>query len=233
MRGIDGSLSEVYKRLKSESASASDKEKKSIYDFLSEHMTSATKDASKYKSSLNQALAKEYGIVLSADNRKELKKLLDLKSEADVLKRFKKLKISGFKTGLQNSLYNQIAWTQENGKEIIYRAKDGAMLTALGKGDKVFTSEMSDNLWNLAQMNPANMDFKYLNNIPLPTHQNKNQTLNIEIGDIVLPDVTNPDQFANSLKNVVKNNTSVQKQLKDLTIGSLSSKNNSLNIRKY
>lgn len=47
----------------------------------------------------------------------------------------------------------QLAITNESGWEAIYRKSDGAILTPLNVGDKVFTNEMSENLWKLAQGN--------------------------------------------------------------------------------
>lgn len=47
----------------------------------------------------------------------------------------------------------QNAITNESGWEAIYRKSDGAILTPLNVGDKVFTNEMSENLWKLAQGN--------------------------------------------------------------------------------
>lgn len=48
---------------------------------------------------------------------------------------------------------DQLAITNEEGWEAIYRKSDGAILTPLNVGDKVFTNEMSENLWKLAQGN--------------------------------------------------------------------------------
>lgn len=52
----------------------------------------------------------------------------------------------------------QLAITNEEGWEAIYRKSDGAILTPLNVGDKVFTNEMSERLWKLAQGNTLGAD---------------------------------------------------------------------------
>ena len=58
--------------------------------------------------------------------------------------------LSGYATGKQNFLDDEIAWTQENGKEFIVRPSDGAILTPIAKGDSVLTSAASGNIWDMA-----------------------------------------------------------------------------------
>ena len=95
------------------------------------------------------------------------------------------------------SANNEQAWTNEGalygkGGEIIYRRSDGAILTPLHNGDKVFTAEMSDNLWNLAKLGAKP-------NVPLTNVSrtvNNNNAINI-----TLPNVTNYEQFKTQLKN--------------------------------
>ena len=105
---------------------------------------------------------------------------------------------------------DQTAWTQENGKgEVIYRASDGAMLTPLGKGDKVFTPEMSEKLWQMAKGNYA-LGLQPYTGTSLPDYstiqntQNLSQPINITFGDITLPDVTDSRQFANSVEQIMR-----------------------------
>lgn len=95
------------------------------------------------------------------------------------------------------SANNEQAWTNEGalygkGGEIIYRRSDGAILTPLHNGDKVFTAEMSDNLWNLAKLGAKP-------NVPLT---NVSRTINNNNAiNITLPNVTNYEQFKTQLKN--------------------------------
>lgn len=46
---------------------------------------------------------------------------------------------------------DQIGWTNERGQELLYRKNSGAIMTPLSSGDKVFSNEMANNLWNMSQ----------------------------------------------------------------------------------
>ena len=63
------------------------------------------------------------------------------------------IKPKAYAKGSEDIDEKQLAITNESGWEAIYRKSDGAILTPLNVGDKVFTSEMSENLWKLAQGN--------------------------------------------------------------------------------
>lgn len=67
---------------------------------------------------------------------------------------FKKSDIKGYATGKQNFLSDEIAWTQEQGREFIIRPSDGAILTPIAKGDSVLNAGASDNIWQMAN-NPT------------------------------------------------------------------------------
>lgn len=73
-----------------------------------------------------------------------------------------KFKKHGYATGSKYIPYDEIAWTQEKGQELIYSRSQNAMLTPLGKGDKVFTNEMTNKLWELAQGELPEVPMKYL-----------------------------------------------------------------------
>ena len=63
------------------------------------------------------------------------------------------IKPKAYAKGSEDVDEKQLAITNELGWEAIYRKSDGAILTPLNVGDKVFTNEMSENLWKLAQGN--------------------------------------------------------------------------------
>ena len=67
---------------------------------------------------------------------------------------FKKGDVSAYKTGVEDLIADQLAWTQENGAEMIVRPSDGAILTPLAQGDSVLTAAASKNIWDMAN-NPA------------------------------------------------------------------------------
>ena len=114
--------------------------------------------------------------------------------------------INGYEKGSEHIDKRQLAWTQENKREMIYRASDGAVLTKLNPGDKVFTNEMTENLWKMAQMNPAQMYAGQFTPVTPDFSKSVNNSSNIEVtfGDLVLPDVTNSAEFADSVESVMR-----------------------------
>lgn len=108
--------------------------------------------------------------------------------------------LKGYATGLRKSTSNHLAWTQENGLELIYRKYDGAMLTPISNGDTVFTADMTDNLWNIAN------SFKPLD-VSAIKKQSSNSNSVLSIGQLVLPNVKNYEEFRNELvkDNLFKN----------------------------
>ena len=63
---------------------------------------------------------------------------------------FKKSDVSAYKTGTKNIRNNEVAWTQEDGSEMIMRPSDGAILTPLAKNDSVLNASASKNIWDMA-----------------------------------------------------------------------------------
>lgn len=114
--------------------------------------------------------------------------------------------LKGYEKGSEHIDKRQLAWTQENKRELIYRAADGALLTELNPGDKVFTNEMTENLWKMAQMNPAQMYAGQFTPVTPDFSKSVNNSSNIEVtfGDLVLPDVTNSAEFADSVESVMR-----------------------------
>lgn len=114
--------------------------------------------------------------------------------------------LKGYEKGSEHIDKSQLAWTQEDKREMIYRASDGAVLTKLNPGDEVFTNEMSENLWKLAKMNPAQMYAGQFTPVTPDFSKSVNNSSNIEVtfGDLVLPDVTNSAEFADSVESVMR-----------------------------
>ena len=131
----------------------------------------------------------------------------------------------GYATGTRKVPHDQLAWTQEEGSEVIFRKSDGAMLTPLGQGDMVFTNEMSKTLWAIAKGGiPTNA------NIIVPDiggNRNTTVTANNEI-TITLPNV----QDYASFKHDLQNDDNFEKFIQEVTIGQVWG-NNKLNKRKY
>lgn len=131
------------------------------------------------------------------------------------------MKAHGYKTGSRYIPHNQIAWTQENGGEIIYRSSDGAILTPLNQGDKVFTKEMSNFLWDFAKNGEV-----MKNSIPKMTN-NRNGDVSLVIEGINMYGVNDPEQFTKNLTQAL-NAPRIKKIVQDNTLG-LALGKNSLN----
>lgn len=179
---------------------------------LEEELESIDKEEEEYKKAKKDKKNKgkffavrDWASLRKTINKKLNKRMADLnKIDAELAS------IPQYEKGSSHISKKQLAWTQENGKEMIYRASDGAMLTPLNAGDKVFTNEMSQRLWEMAQMNP------HLFNVPnvasnsiqttLPAFERNVSTgdVNISFGDITLPDVTNSAEFVDSVENVMR-----------------------------
>ena len=143
----------------------------------------------------------------------------DLKSYyMHYIKYGKKEKRKAYATGTRNITSNQLAWTQDGGGELIYRSSDGAILTPLNIGDKVFTAEMSENLWKLAQ----------LKGIPAIAGSGSRTINNNNAIAITLPNVTNYEQFKTALQNDPKMTQFIQQ----ITLGEANG-NAKLNKRRY
>lgn len=120
--------------------------------------------------------------------------------------------INGYEKGSEHIDKRQLAWTQENKRELIYRAADGALLTELNPGDKVFTNEMTENLWELAKTNPSLL-YSSTNFVPkLPDIAKSACTSTIvEVGDIVMNGVNDPETFGRQLREeILKNGKTTQ-----------------------
>lgn len=106
--------------------------------------------------------------------------------------------ISGYATGKKNFLSDEVAWTQEAGREFIIRPSDGAILTPLAKGDSVLNAAASSNLWNMAN-SPAEFirDSLGIGNIGAPVGSGAQTSVeqNFENVNFVMPNVKNYDEM--------------------------------------
>ena len=115
----------------------------------------------------------------------------------------KKNQLSGYATGKRNFLDDEVAWTQENGKEMIVRPSDGAILTPIARGDSVLNANASRNIWDMAN-SPADFIKDNLN-IGSVDAQNGNvgQTIVEQNFDNVvfnLPNVKNYEQLLSAMQ---------------------------------
>ena len=111
--------------------------------------------------------------------------------------------ISGYATGKQNFLNDEIAWTQENGREFIVRPSDGAILTPVAKGDSVLTTVASNNIWNMAN-SPAEFIKDNLkldaDNVPNNSNSQNNYTQHLDKVVFNLPNVKNYEQLLSEMQ---------------------------------
>ena len=118
----------------------------------------------------------------------------------------------GYAKGSKKIPYDQMAWTQEQGSELIYRSSDGAILTPLGKDDMVFTHDMSQRLWSMASGEmPTGIAMTSRPNV---NGTPQNVSLDNEI-NIVLPNVENYEDF----KIALKNDAEMERFWQEITIG--------------
>lgn len=136
----------------------------------------------------------------------------------------KRLKLISLKYLIVEIALAQLA---EEGNELHLSAKTG-VLKEVGENDKIFTHEMSENLWRLAQINPNLFERPTLKPINMPTRNvNSEQNLSINMGDINVSS-NDPTEFANSMKQAIKSDSSVKKLIQDTGLSPLSKSFNSL-----
>lgn len=117
---------------------------------------------------------------------------------------FKKSDVSAYALGAKNIRNNEMAWTQEDGSEMIMRPSDGAILTPLAKNDSVLTSVASSNIWNMAN-NPSDFikDNLDLDKIDTGTNVGNKTTMVQNLDKVVfnLPNVKNYDELLKSMQH--------------------------------
>lgn len=111
--------------------------------------------------------------------------------------------LNGYAVGKRNFLDDEVAWTQENGREFIVRPSDGAILTPIAKGDSVLTSAASGNIWSMAN-NPAEFirDNLKLDASSVPNASSVNNTYTQHIGQVVfdMENVKNYDELLSAMQ---------------------------------
>jgi hypothetical protein len=131
--------------------------------------------------------------------------------------------ISGYATGKKNFLNNEIAWTQENGQELIVRPSDGAILTPVAKGDSVLTSAASNNIWDMAN-NPSEFIKDNLKldktNVPNSSNAQSNITQHFENITFSMPNV----HGYNELLREMQRDPKFEKLILSMTIDQIAGK---------
>lgn len=180
------------------------------------------KEKNKLTEQLNSTTLDIQKVEASIENRKQ-----DINANLEIIEYLEKLMhANGFAVGSRNIPKKQMAWTQEDGTELIFRSSDGAMLTPLNQGDMVFTAQMTQRLWELASgMIPNSLGGQKLPNIS----SNNNNTINNNNEIVIsLPNVNDYESF----KQELQNDSRFEKFIQEVTIGQAMG-NNSLSKRKY
>lgn len=142
--------------------------------------------------------------------------------------------LKGYEKGSEHIDKSQLAWTQEDKREMIYRASDGAVLTKLNPGDRVFTNEMTENLWELAKTNPSLLTsgINYMPNLPEITKSAGTSTI-VEVGDIVMNGVNDVETFGRQLREEILRNGKTTQCITEAVSAKQLGKNGIGNARLY
>lgn len=135
------------------------------------------------------------------------------------------MKKRGYASGAQDIPRDELAWTQENGPETIVRKSDGALLTQLKRGDSILNKNATSNIWDMAN-NPRDFITRTMNfgsglpgiKIPSGTSNNVKNSIDMEI---VLPNVSNYNDFMNSARSDPK----FEKLVQAMTVDRLAGRN--------
>lgn len=112
--------------------------------------------------------------------------------------------VTGYASGTRKVDKDKVAWTQENGQEVIVRKSDGAILTPLSRGDGVILNDLTNNLFDWGMHNPQEFADSLVRGIPdIPkvqspittVEQHYDSLLNVE-GNVDSTVVTDLEKFA-------------------------------------
>ena len=217
-------------------------EKKAVKDAINSGKSRSKKltdKENKEHADLWKYIVKNYGRTPTNKMYKKLGGILGVKTDDTVTSKQKtailnRMKFNGYKKGSEHIDKSQLAWTQENKRELIYRAADGALLTELNPGDKVFTNEMTENLWKIAQMNPSLLTsgINYMPNLPEITKSAGTSTI-VEVGDIVMNGVNDVETFGRQLREEILRNGKTTQCITEAVSAKQLGKNGVGNARLY
>lgn len=218
------------------------KEKKAVKDAINSGKSRSKKLTDKENqehADLWKYIVKNYGRTPTNKMYKKLGGILGVKTDDTVTSKQKtailnRMKFNGYKKGSEHIDKSQLAWTQEDKREMIYRASDGVVLTKLNPGDKVFTNEMTENLWKMAQVNPSLLTsgINYMPNLPEITKSAGTSTI-VEVGDIVMNGVNDVETFGRQLREEILRNGKTTQCITEAVSAKQLGKNGIGNARLY
>lgn len=135
------------------------------------------------------------------------------------------MKKRGYASGAQDIPRDELAWTQENGPETIVRKSDGALLTQLKRGDSILNKNATSNIWDMAN-DPRDFIVRTMSfgsglpGVKIPGGMGNNIKNSIDM-EIVLPNVSNYNDFMNSARSDPK----FEKLVQAMTVDRLAGRN--------
>lgn len=138
---------------------------------------------------------------------------------------FRESDVSALAKGKRLIDEDQLAWTQENGAEMIVRPSDGAILTPLAKNDSVLNAAATQNIWDMAN-NPSafvrdNLGLGGGSVSPATTAGNTNITQNLESVVFSLPNVKNYEELLASMQK----DRNFERLINSMTLDKIAGKN--------
>ena len=133
--------------------------------------------------------------------------------------------LAGYAKGKRLIDNDELAWTQENGAEMIVRPSDGAILTPLAKNDSVLNAAATQNIWDMANDPSAfvrdNLGIGGSSVSPAATGGNTNYTQNLENVVFSLPNVRNYDELIRQMQN----DRNFERLINSMTLDKIAGKN--------
>lgn len=138
---------------------------------------------------------------------------------------FKKGDVKAYAKGMRLIDDDELAWTQENGAEMIVRPSDGAILTPLAKNDSVLNAAATQNIWDMANDPSAfvrdNLGIGGSSVSPAATAGNTNITQNLENIVFSLPNVRNYDELIRQMQK----DRNFERLINSMTLDKIAGKN--------
>lgn len=133
--------------------------------------------------------------------------------------------LAGYAKGKRLIDNDELAWTQENGAEMIVRPSDGAILTPLAKNDSVLNAAATQNIWDMANDPSAfvrdNLGIGGSSVSPAATAGNTNITQNLESVVFSLPNVRNYDELIRQMQK----DRNFERLINSMTLDKIAGKN--------
>lgn len=138
-------------------------------------------------------------------------------------------KKKGWRKGTANVPKTDLYWTNENASELIYRTTDGAILTPLNAGDMVFNHDQMKALYEMSLEQANNGAASIGNSLSSVRKTSNTNHLSINVEQVIAND---PMEFAERLRETIKNDTRTDKLIKQITIGEMTG-GNTLTKNRY